>query len=306
METAGQIGHHPSPARGSPADFGRALGRSPVQAAVGNVWEHVALERYQVPSFELKLGAIDAHRVTLHLAGPVLIERTRDGAHDRRWSHAGCSNLIPSGVPVTRSFSGQADFTVAYIAPAIVDEVATEVFGLDPARVELLESFAVPDDKLQDFSALLLAEAEAGGPGTRLFADSLTRALALHLLRAYSPGASRMPVPMGPMVDCRLRRALECIHASLAEDLPLSRLAAAAGLSPSHFARSFRAAVGQSPHRYVIHLRVERARGLLEDTRMPVVEVGIRCGFAQITHFATMFRKVTGLSPRAYRASRRC
>ncbi len=94
------------------------------------------------------------------------------------------------------------------------------------------------------------------------------------------------------------------MQANLADDLPLSRLAAAAGLSPSHFARAFRAAVGQPPHRYMVRLRIERARQLLEQTRLPVTEVASRCGFEQTTHFATMFRKVTGQSPRAYRAAR--
>ena len=78
----------------------------------------------------------------------------------------------------------------------------------------------------------------------------------------------------------------------------------ASGLSPSHFARAFRAAMGEPPHRYLVRLRIKMARELLEHTRLPVIEVGLRCGFEQTTHFATMFRKMTGLSPRAYRAAR--
>ncbi len=303
METS-----HPAEpiAPGSPADYSRSLGRSPILSAFGNGWERVMLERYQVPAFELKLDGLTTHRVSLHLAGPVLIERTRDGIHDRRWSQAGCSDLIPAGVPVTRSVKGRADFINAYVATAVVDEVAAEVFGLDPARVRLIESLAVADATLDHFGRLLLAEAEAEatGSGTRLLTDAISRALALHLLRAYSPDAPPAPVPRGAMVGWRLRKALDCMQANLAEDLPLTRLAAAAGLSPSHFARAFRAAVGHPPHRYMILLRIERARHLLEHTRLPVIEVGYRCGFEQTTHFATMFRQVTGLSPRAYRAAR--
>ena len=289
----------------SETEFAQALGRLPVVSATGPDWENISWERFQVPSFDLRLGALQTHRVALHLAGPVLIERTREGSYDRRWSHGGCSSLIPAGVPVTRFFKGQADFMIAYVAPAIVDEVAMEVFGLDPARVRLVESLAVPDERLEQFGRLLLAEVEAGGVGTRLFTDTVTRALALHLLRAYAPESPQPPAPQGAMVDWRLRKAIDCMHARLAEDLPLSELAASAGLSPSHFARAFRAAVGEPPHRYMIRLRVERARHLLEHTPLPVIEVGFRCGFEQTTHFATMFRKVTGLSPRAYRAARR-
>ena len=288
----------------SPADFARSLGRCPVLSASGLGWENISLERFQVPVFDLKLGALNVHRVTLHLAGPVLIERTREGRHDRRWSHGGCSNLIPAGVPVTRFFKGQADFMVAYVAPTIVNEVAAEIFGLDPARVRLVESLAVADEAIERFGQLLLAEVEAGAAGTRLFTDTVTRALALHLLRAYSPESPQAQPPPGAMVDWRLRKAIDFMHANLAKDLNLSQLAATAGLSPSHFARAFRAAVGEPPHRHMIRLRIEQARHLLEHTQLPVIEIGYRCGFEQTTHFATMFRKFTGLSPRAYRAAR--
>lgn len=289
---------------GPPADYARSLGRRPVLSASGLGWENVSLERFHVPFLELRLGALNVHMVSFHLAGPVLIERIREGSYDRRWTHSGCSNLIPAGVPVTKFFKGQAEFMVAYVAPSIVDEVGAEVFSLDPARVRLVESLAVPDEKLGQFGQLLLAEAEAGGVGTRLFTDTITRALALHLLRTYSPESPQAQVPQGPMVSWRLRKAIDCMHANLAVDLPLSQLAAEAGLSPSHFARAFRAAVGEPPHRHMIRLRIERARHLLEHTRLPVIEIGYRCGFEQTTHFATMFRKLTGFSPRAYRAAR--
>ena len=288
----------------TPSDYARSLARLPVLSSEGRVWQHLTLHRCQVPSHDIKVAGSCVHRITVHLAGPVLIGRPRDRPRDRKRSDKGHTNVVPAGVPVTRSFKGQADFIAIYLAPAVVDEVAAETFDLDPARAELVESLAVPDDALDRFGRLLLAEAETGGAGTRLFTDTLTRALALHLLRAYSIHAPRPPSSPDALVGWRLRRAVEHMHAHLAENLPLAQLAATAGLSPSHFARAFRAATGEPPHRYLVRLRVDRARHLLEHTRLPVIEVGLRCGFEQTTHFATMFRKVTGLSPRAYRAAR--
>ena len=286
------------------SDFARSFARPPVLSSKEHGWQHIVLQRFQVPFHELQLAGSCVHRVSLHLAGPVLLDRTREGRRIRRWCDTGCSNFTPAGVPVTQSAKGQVDLVTLFISPAVVDEVAEEVFTLDPARVRLAESLAARDDALDRFGRLLLAEAETGGTGTRLFTDALTRALALHLLRAYSTHAPRPPAPPGVLVGWRLRRAVEHMHAHLAENLPLAQLAAAAGLSPSHFARAFRAATGEPPHRYLVRLRVDRARHLLEHTRLPVIEVGLRCGFEQTTHFATMFRKVTGLSPRAYRAAR--
>ena len=286
------------------SDFARSLVRPPILSIHEHDWQHLSLDRFQVPSAEINLGASCVHRVTLGLAGPTLIERMREGRRDRRWSDKGCSSLVPAGEPTNRLFKGPADFVAIHIAPTVVNEVAAEIFDVDPACVRLVESLSVPDETLERFGRLLLAEAEAGSAGTRLFADTVTRALALHLLRTYSTEAQRMPVSPGAMVGWRLRRATEYMQGNLAENLSLAQLAAVAGLSPSHFARAFRAAIGEPPHRYLIRLRMERARILLEHTRLPIIEVGLRCGFAQTAHFATMFRKTTGLTPRAYRAAR--
>ena len=287
-----------------PSDFARSLVRPPVLSKHEHDWQHVSLDRFQVPSFDVKLGGAGVHRVTLELAGPVLIERTREGHRDRQWSRKGLTNLVPAGVPTTRSFKGPSDFIVAYVAPPIVDEVAMEIFDRDPASVHLVESLAAPDETLERFCCLLLAEAEASRIGTRLFTDTIIRALALHLLRTYSAETQQTRISSGAMVGWRLRRALDYMQANLAEDLSLAQLATAAELSPSHFARAFRVATGEPPHRYLIRLRMEQACHLLEHTRLPVIEIGLCCGYEQTTHFATMFRKTTGLSPRAYRAAR--
>ena len=287
-----------------PSDFAHSLVRRPVLSRHEHNWQHVSLDRFQVPFFDVKLGAAGVHRVTLELAGPVLIERTREGRRDRQWSSNGLTNLVPAGVPTTRSFKGHSDFIVAYIAPSIVDEIAMEIFDRDPSRVCLVESFAVPDETLERFCYLLLAEAESSGIGTRLFTDTVTRALSLHLLRTYSAESQYTKVSPGAMVGWRLRRALDYMQANLSENLSLAQLAAVAELSPSHFVRAFRLATGEPPHRYLIRLRMEQARHLLEHTRLPVIEIGLRCGFEQTTHFATAFRKTTGLSPRAYRTAR--
>ncbi len=288
----------------APSDFARSLIRAPVLSSAGQDWLTVFLQRFQVPFADLKVGASCVHRVTLTLGGAVLVERTRGICHDRRWSDIGCSSLVPAGVPTTRSFKGPADFAVAYVTSTIVDEVAADVFDVDPASVQLLESLAVKDEIIERFGCLLLAEAEAGCVGTRLFTDTLTRALALHLLRTYSTHSWRAPVSADNLVGWRLRRVIDFMHTHLSENLPLVRLASVAGLSPSHFARAFRAATGAPPHRYLIQLRIGRARHLLEHTRLPVIDIGLRCGFEYTTHFATAFRKETGLSPRAYRAAR--
>jgi AraC-like DNA-binding protein len=85
----------------------------------------------------------------------------------------------------------------------------------------------------------------------------------------------------------------------------VSDLAEIAGLSPFHFIRAFRAAVGQTPHQYLRARRIARARDLLATTGMPITEICDAVGFQSLGSFSALFRRVTGETPAAYRAKRR-
>ena len=90
----------------------------------------------------------------------------------------------------------------------------------------------------------------------------------------------------------------------VAEDFDLARLAAQAGLSKFHFQRLFKGAMGVSPSRYHINLRMDAARRLLRETKKSVVTVALEVGYASPSHFARLFRRETGLSPSDYRRQR--
>jgi AraC family L-rhamnose operon transcriptional activator RhaR/AraC family L-rhamnose operon regulatory protein RhaS len=88
-----------------------------------------------------------------------------------------------------------------------------------------------------------------------------------------------------------------------AEKLSLRDLARHAHLSPNHFIRMFRQYYGMTPARYVNDLRIDRARELLRGTERSVTDIALSCGFGDSNYFARAFRKVEGLTPRAYRKS---
>lgn len=85
------------------------------------------------------------------------------------------------------------------------------------------------------------------------------------------------------------------------EQWPVSRLASVSGVSEAHFARSFKAAFGLPPHRYLLTRRVERAKALLRDTDIPIVDVALQTGWNSLGTFGRVFRDVTGESPTQFR-----
>ena len=78
-------------------------------------------------------------------------------------------------------------------------------------------------------------------------------------------------------------------------------MADAAGLSPSHFARLFRQATGQPPHRYALHARIERAQTLLLQTGLSITAVSEQLGFYDESHFIRHFKRIMGTTPDVWR-----
>jgi len=88
---------------------------------------------------------------------------------------------------------------------------------------------------------------------------------------------------------------------NLHRDLGVAEIAQAVGTSPARFSERFKRESGLTPADALRRLRCERARDLLRNSQMPVTDVAFRLGFRSSQHFARVFRKYTGLSPREFR-----
>jgi AraC family transcriptional regulator len=162
---------------------------------------------------------------------------------------------------------------------------------------------ALQDLTLRDLMNVLVREKRNGFSNGLFFLDSLATALASHLVRHYSlmlPGEAGSRGGMAPSI---LRRSIEFMDAHLEGNLRLSDLAREAGLSASHFIRSFRESTGKTPHQFLLHRRVERARDLMRDGRASLTEVALASGFADQHHLARVFRRIANMTPSIYRRS---
>jgi AraC family transcriptional regulator len=134
---------------------------------------------------------------------------------------------------------------------------------------------------------------------------ALVEQMIVQLLRHHSQirRSDELELSRAGLVDRRIRRAVELMHANLDRDLPLEEIAAAAYLSPFHFSRLFKKLTGATPHAYLAGLRAARAQSLLADTDLSITEISARVGYASPSHFTKAFRLATGLTPRAFRAA---
>ncbi|THK34157.1 AraC family transcriptional regulator [Ensifer sp. MPMI2T] len=96
-------------------------------------------------------------------------------------------------------------------------------------------------------------------------------------------------------------RVRDYIDANMASDISLSEVAAIAGMPIDTFARRFKETTGRPPYAYILEERVRRAEVLLGDTSMTIGAIAFRLGFSSQSHFTTTFRRLKGITPRAYR-----
>jgi len=105
----------------------------------------------------------------------------------------------------------------------------------------------------------------------------------------------------GWMTSRRLTLVDELIEARMDSKLTVGEIAAALGLSSGFFTRAFRAAVGTTPHAYIVDRRISRARGLLRSADLGLADIAAAAGFASHAHMAAQFRQKLGIVPSALR-----
>jgi AraC family transcriptional regulator len=230
------------------------------------------------------------------------VSRGESAISQRRFApysyHPGAINLFPAGpIPACRP-STCTKMIVCALDTVLVEEVGSEV--LPPALKGSRRQANIRDISMQRLIMLLTEEAESGGVSGKLYTDHLAHALALRFLM-LSAGMHAAGAAQGTMPKRVLQRVLDRMRADLAANLDLNTLAGESGYSRSHFLRTFRAAMGCSPHQWLIRLRVEEAKLMMRDDSRSLIDIALACGFSNHAHFSNTFRKCVGIPPGGYR-----
>jgi AraC-like DNA-binding protein len=200
-------------------------------------------------------------------------------------------------------YLGSAFDVVQFYVPRIaLDEFADENDG---CRCETLAwPFGAVDPGLKNLASCLLPVLEEPGSASELYVDHLVFAAHAYIARTYGGIKVAPSIVRGGLAPWQLHRATEILKAHLDGEIALSQVARECKLSVSHFVRAFKQTIGQPPYRWLLQQRIEAAKELLLHSGLPMVEIALKCGFADQACFIRAFRKLLNTTPGEWRRIR--
>jgi AraC family transcriptional regulator len=250
--------------------------------------------------------AIGHPMMIYHLTRPTEVMRKIEGGPANRQLIGPRRICLTPGEATTHwEHHGHPEILQVYLRRSAYQAAVSEIYNCDDSHAELVPRFAILDPMLEQLAIAITTALRDGTAGDGLYIDTLAQMMAVHLARFHSSNSLPVRTTTNPTVSGRrMQRVLEYIEENLDGDLSLDAMAAEVGISPIYLARAFKAAVGQSPHRYVLARRIERAKELLRNTELPVVDVALSSGFSSQSHLSYWFQRYLGVSPAAYRQHR--
>ena len=105
----------------------------------------------------------------------------------------------------------------------------------------------------------------------------------------------------GGIAPFRLRKIEEYVLGHISSPIGITELAEIAGTSVYYFVRMFKQSTGETPHQYIARYKINRAKELLTQTDMKIIQIGMEVGFDDPGHFTRVFKRLLGVTPSGFR-----
>lgn len=274
------------------------ISEQPFLTSYSSGWSDINLTSFDLPAAEMPEYRIAQCGLGINIGQSFHLERILEGTLQQGLIPPGASCLCPSYHHQAYRWDKRNQTIYLNLTPELLGLQAIVLLETD--CVELVPQFAIQDQLIYQIGLALQVELQSQGSNGRLYAETMTNALAVHLLRHYSTQRHRTVDYNGGLPQHKLRLVVDYINEHLERELSLNELAAIAQLSQYHFCHTFKQTTGLSPHQYLIQQRVERAKQLLKQGEMTIGEVAIACGFTHQSHLNRHFKRLTEMTPKTW------
>ena len=270
-----------------------------IHSEKSRTWELISADIINRAAGEVISPRSNYHRVTVALTAMRGVAHIEGGPAQSLLFSPGELSFTPGGVS-TRTILPAARVIQAAQRPATYDTIISEIVRGGGLHFE--PRHPINDPLASQIVSTIANEMESGFLDN-ILVDALNTALAVRMVRLFVDPSKITLAPSNGLSRERLQRVCDYIEAHLDDRLTLTDLAGVACLSPYHFSRSFKQAVGVGPQRYVMERRIERAKILMRRTRQPLASIALEVGFTDQSHLTGVFRRETGMTPGRFRAA---
>ncbi len=260
-------------------------------------WNGIHLEYHHQPAHKTPEHCYAQHVISIHRERPVTVEQIGNGRFQRKHLVHGDITIYPAGQGQSVRWDRETNFIDLYLETEFLERAASELSST--SHIEIIPQLKVTDPLIHQIARALKTELSSDALGSRLYAESMATALAVHLLRRYSVRSQIIRDYTDGLPKYKLQQAIDYINQYLDQDLTLAAIATTVQVSPYHFSRLFKQSTGLTPHQYVIQCRVERAKQLLLQGELTIAEVAYSVGFANQSHLNRHFKRLFGVTPKA-------
>jgi AraC family transcriptional regulator len=214
-------------------------------------------------------------------------------------------SIIPANPGQTHGT--ESIFTIYKSTAIFVQKQYMQQAAYSAASVRAVEFFAEANrcsSNLHNLINLFIQEASGQQAGYRLLLESISMQIVIELLRSTNNSAREKMNLKDVGARENILKAIDYLKENYNQKLSNAELLAIANLSPYYFIRLFKKETGKTPHEYLVHLKIEKAKELLMNSNYSVTEICFLCGFTEHSHFSKVFKKLTGTTPLNYRKNR--
>ncbi|MDM9381304.1 AraC family transcriptional regulator [Chlorogloeopsis sp. ULAP01] len=282
------------------AGYQRVYSRSPLLTNLPTLWNGFYFAYDCQPAHETPEVFAPQHGVAIFTQVPKIInyEQSIDGQFYRKQIFPGDIVITPANIATRAQWDTAFSIILLGFEQVVFRRAIYESF--DPDQVELAPHFAISDPLVYQIGLALKTMLENDGAGSRLYAETMANALAVHLLQNYSTQKLSWRDYQDGLPRHKLQIVIDYIHAHLNEDIGLAELAALVQMSPRYFLKLFKTSTGFTPHKFVIHTRIARAKELLLLKQTSIAEIALKVGFANQSNLNMHFKRLLGVTPKQF------
>jgi len=212
-------------------------------------------------------------------------------------AHAGSCEIVPAGADYWARWHNHKEVAVFSVESDWLSKIAQQEVGATRLELEV-DALPFVSDRIRQIAQMLRSEfMQPHHEPSSLYTDSLLTLLGMELIRNHSSAAARPERRQRRMPKKTIDKVTQYMRSEIGTAITVESLADVVGYSANHFLKCFKAETGQTPHKFLVNLRLDLAQELLTTTKSSITDIAFKAGFSSQTHLTSAMTKERSVTP---------